>query len=110
MTGNESDKNSHLHDLLIGNLVSKFENLASIICCVLYFSRDVCPSSREENIRWFSDMESFGTKEFLRNRCLKTTGNKNELTALAFGAEQLFKLTAEEEIIQKKSNTKVFLT
>ena len=42
-------------------------------------------------------------KEFLRNRGLKTTGT-NELTALAFGAEQLsvpLKLTAEEEIIQK---------
>ena len=44
-------------------------------------------------------------KEFLRNRGLKTTGTKDELTALAFGAEQLsvpVKLTAEEEIIQKK--------
>ena len=44
-------------------------------------------------------------KEFLQNRCLKTTGSKDELTALAFGAEQLsvpLKLTAEEEIIQKK--------
>ena len=44
-------------------------------------------------------------KEFLRNRGLKTTGSKDELTALAFGAEQLsvpLKLTAEEEIIQKK--------
>ena len=52
-------------------------------------------------------------KEFLRIRGLKTTGTKDELTALAFGAEQLsvpVKLTAEEEIIQKKSNTKVFLT
>ena len=36
---------------------------------------------------------------------MKTTGTKDELTALAFGAEQLsvpVKLTAEEEIIQKK--------
>ena len=44
-------------------------------------------------------------KEFLRIRGLKTTGTKDELTALAFGAEQLsvpVKLTAEEEIIQKK--------
>ena len=55
-------------------------------------------------------MDRYGTKEFLRNHCLKTAGNKNELTALAFGAEQLLKLTAEEEIIQKKSNTEVFLT
>ena len=58
-------------------------------------------------------MKSPGIKEFLRNRGLKTTGTNNELTALAFGAEQLsapVKLTAEEEIIQKKSNTKVFLS
>ena len=44
-------------------------------------------------------------KEFLRIHGLKTTGTKDELTALAFGAEQLsvpVKLTAEEEIIQKK--------
>ena len=47
-------------------------------------------------------MESPGTKEFLRNRGLKTTGNKDELTALAFGAEQLLKLTVEKKIIQKK--------
>ena len=47
-------------------------------------------------------MESPGTKEFLRNRGLKTTGNKDELTALAFGAEQLLKLTAEKKIIQEK--------
>ena len=52
-------------------------------------------------------------KEFLRNRGLKTTGTKNELAALAFGAEQLsapVKLAAEEEIIQNKSNTRVFST
>ena len=52
-------------------------------------------------------------KEFLRNRGLNATGTKNELAALAFGAEQLsapVKLTAEEEIIQKKSNTRVFST
>ena len=52
-------------------------------------------------------------KEFLRNRGLNTTGTKNELAALAFGGEQLsapVKLTAEEEIIQKKSNTRVFST
>ena len=52
-------------------------------------------------------------KEFLRNRGLNTTGTKNELAALAFGAEQLsapVKLIAEEEIIQKKSNTRVFST
>ena len=51
-------------------------------------------------------MKSPGIKEFLRNRGLKTTGTNNELTALAFGAEQLsapVKLTAEEEIIQKKA-------
>ena len=47
-------------------------------------------------------MEIPGTKEFLQNRGLKTTGNKDELTALTFGAEQLLKLTAEEKIIQKK--------
>lgn len=44
-------------------------------------------------------------KEFLRHCGLKTTGTKDELTALAFDAEQLsvpVKLTAEEEIIQKK--------
>ena len=44
-------------------------------------------------------------KEFLRSRGLKTSGTKDELSALAFGAEQLcvpVKLTAEEEIIQKK--------
>ena len=44
-------------------------------------------------------------KGLLRIRGLKTTGTKDELTALAFGAEQLsvpVKLTAEEEIIQKK--------
>ena len=52
-------------------------------------------------------------KEFLRNRGLNTTRTKNELAALAFGVEQLsapVKLTAEEEIIQKKSNTRVFST
>lgn len=44
-------------------------------------------------------------REFLRNRSMKTTGTKDELTALAFGAEQLsvpVKLTSEEEKIQKK--------
>ena len=44
-------------------------------------------------------------KEFLRIHGLKTTGTKDELTALAFGVEQLsvpVKLTAEEEIIKKK--------
>ena len=44
-------------------------------------------------------------KEFLRIRGLKTTGTKDELTALAFGTKQLsvpVKLTTEEEIIQKK--------
>ena len=49
-------------------------------------------------------------KEFLRNRGLKTTGTKDERTALAFGAEQLsvpVKLTAEEEIIQTQSNAKL---
>ena len=48
-------------------------------------------------------------KEFLRIRGLKTTGTKDELTALSFGAEQLsvpVKLTAEEEIIQKKKQYK----
>ena len=52
-------------------------------------------------------------KEFFRDRGLKTTGTKDELIALAFGAEQLsapVKLTAEEEIIHRKSNTRVFLT
>ena len=49
-------------------------------------------------------------KEFLRNRGLKTTGTKDERTALAFGGEQLsvpVKLTAEEEIIQTQSNAKL---
>ena len=44
-------------------------------------------------------------KTFLRNRGLKTTASKDELAALASSAEQLsapVKLTAEEEIIQKK--------
>ena len=45
-------------------------------------------------------------REFLQNRGLKTTGTKDELTALAFGAEHLsvpaVKLTSEEEKIQKK--------
>ena len=39
-------------------------------------------------------------KIFLRNRGLKSTGTKEELTALAFGAEQCeipLKITAEEE-------------
>ena len=52
-------------------------------------------------------------KEFFRNRGLKTTRTKDELTALAFSAEQLsapVKLTTEEEIIQKKSNIRVFLS
>ena len=48
-------------------------------------------------------MESPGTiKEFLRNRDLKTTGTMDELTALAFGAEQLsvpVNVTAEEKIL-----------
>ena len=51
-------------------------------------------------------------KEFFRNRGLKTTGTKDELTALAFGAEQLsapVKLTAKEEIIQKKKQYKSLL-
>ena len=44
-------------------------------------------------------------REYLRNRRLKTTGTKEELTALAFGAEQLsvpLKLTYNEETEQKK--------
>ena len=47
-------------------------------------------------------------KEFLRIRGFKTTETKDELTALAFGTEQLsvpVKLTAKEEIIQKKKQS-----
>ena len=51
-------------------------------------------------------MESPGTKGFLRNRGLKTTGNEDELTALAFRAEH----AAEEEIIQKKKQYQSLLS
>lgn len=51
-------------------------------------------------------------KSFLRNRGLKTTGTKEELTALAFGAEQFsvpLKLTAKQEGMAKAKQYKVLL-
>ena len=63
----------------------------------------------EARSRWLDDFSRWKVpqpKEFSRNRGLKTTESKDELTALAaFGAEQVsvpVKLTAEEEIIQQK--------
>jgi len=50
-------------------------------------------------------MERPATKGIFTKSWFETTGTKDELTALAFGAGQLsvpVKLTPEEEIIQKK--------
>ena len=53
-------------------------------------------------------------KEFLRIRGLKTTGTEDELTALAFEAEQAICACETNRgrgnNTEKKSNTKVFLT
>lgn len=51
-------------------------------------------------------------REFLRKRGLKTTGTKEELTALSFGAEQCsvpLKLTGKEEMIAKADQYKSLL-
>ena len=70
-------------------------------------------SREERTLDDFRRWKVLELKEFLRNCGLKTTGTTDELTVLVFGAEQLsvpVKQTAEGEIMQKKRNTKVFLT
>ena len=98
--GTNRDKND---SLIIGNCKQVWRSgIDHFLSCVL-FSR--CLSSSERTLDDFRRWKVPELKEFLRIHGLKTTGTKDELTALAFGAEQLsvpVKLTAEEEIIQKK--------
>ena len=74
--GTNRNKNSHLHDLLIGNRKSvrksRVDHFLSTVFFVLSREKRTLDKFRRWNVPEL--------KEFLRNRGLKTTGIKGELT------------------------------